>query len=95
MADACIGIDALMQVSKEISGRKAQPIRTALRFLHLWPWRPWNCTGPALALLAAAGCPLKGETPDAIIGELISTLERAGHLATGEQDTLDNLAGVE
>lgn len=53
-----------------IEGRKGQKIRTMLRHLRLWPTRPWNCTSPVRFLLLGAGCPVNGETPDAIIEEL-------------------------
>ncbi len=59
---------------KRCEGRRCQRLRSALRWLHLWPRPAWNCTSPVRVLLKALDHdePLTGETPDAILRELIT-----------------------
>lgn len=58
------------EAAKRIAGRKGQPVRTALRYLGLWPKPAWNCTSPVKELLGAYGIEVEGETPDDIIEAL-------------------------
>ena len=55
---------------KRIEGRRGQPLRTAFRYLRLWPRPAWNCTSPVRKVLNALGLLVKGETPDALRQEL-------------------------
>jgi hypothetical protein len=61
---------AFEQSLRRIANRKGQRIRTLLRHLHLWPWKPWNCTSPIREVLNALDIPCEEETPDGIINEL-------------------------
>ncbi len=62
--------EALYTAFRQIEGRKGQPIRTILRYLHLWPRPAWNCASPVRIVLNALDIPVRGETPDALISEL-------------------------
>lgn len=63
--------DFLGEVNDSTLVRKAQPIRTILRFLKLWPKPAWNCTSPVrMVCNAMLDFEMKGETPDAIVAEL-------------------------
>lgn len=76
----------MLRASDTMTKTKSQPLRTVLRHLHLWPRRAWNCTGPTILVLRNMGMEIKGETPDAIIREIV---EAAGQpkLAHSEQDS--------
>jgi hypothetical protein len=61
---------AVGRVLEQIEGRKTQVIRSAFRFLRLWPVPAWNCTSPVRLILGALDINVRGETPDAILREL-------------------------
>jgi hypothetical protein len=79
--------DRLMITARKIHDLKAQPIRTVLRYLRIWPWPAWNCIGPARLMLAEAGIQTKEETPDGLIEEIFSAIETARQVGACEQDT--------
>jgi len=79
--------EATLRAFRKVAGRRGQRIRTMLRFLRLWPFRPWNCTSPIRILADAYGVPLTGETPDDLIEEvtriLLSTERDPRNVPTG------------
>lgn len=71
--------EAVLDCLQEIAGRKGQRIRTMLRHLRLWPFRPWNCLSPVRKLAAIYGHPVSGETPDDVLEELVAQIDGQSH----------------
>jgi len=63
-------LQAMSDTAEGLKRRRSQPLRTALRYLGLWPRPAWNCTSPVRAVFGALGVTLRGETPDDLIREV-------------------------
>jgi hypothetical protein len=93
--DDDVPFDMLMAASKAIAKRKGQPIRSILRYCHLWPWPAWNCIGPARYMLSVVGIDTKKETPDGVVEEIFAAIQTASRLGACEQDSGEGHSGLD